>query len=45
MYASSLPPELCQKFKWIIPVDGLIESVKVKTPGVYMSDEFSVHTL
>lgn len=44
-YASSLLPELCQKFKRIIPVDGLIESVKVKTPGVYTRKEFSVHIL
>lgn len=28
-----LPPELCQKFKWILPAE---ESVKVKIPGVYM---------
>ncbi len=44
-YSSSLPPELCQKLKQTVPVEELIESVKTKTPGGYMSDEFSVHSL
>jgi len=35
--ASSLPPELNQKFKRILPVHGLMESFKIKTPGVYMN--------
>lgn len=33
---SSVPTESCQRFKSITPVDGLIVSVKIKTPGKYV---------
>lgn len=37
--------ESCQKFKSVIPVDGLIVSVKIKTPGEYVCGEFLAYTL
>ena len=41
---SPLLPELSQKFKQFITVDGLIVSVKIKTPGAYKCGGFSARS-